>query len=361
MTLQQVILEHLSTRPIASIVGTSMEIDNEIALKMMCIIDHSVHVKRLYPEIESTPKLLEQLLRIRNFGSFHYFEYRLRKSALSNKLLQCMCCEFVAPYIITLEHMVLSHSRHESAKLCQWCKKTDLRNHFDCENLENCYSSYLNRHQINSHYPISTVIDKFYSLMRNIAARLNVNTRHGDLFDARAPKTIPCVVIDDDDDDGYSNETYATPPKTKSLKTFNMDALERMFQEAMYTFNIAYEPDFSGNAEMSMMMNEAASIASPPMSVKPSIPQMSQMPQMPSQMSSQMPSQMPSQMLPMPPMPQQFPEQMNRMREISNFGNFVASALNNMYDDSIRKHAIYQIQQIVLALCAEDMNNHFNF
>lgn len=87
------VLEHLMSRPIASIVENSKERCNEIALKLMCIVDYRLEKLKLYPEMEAISKLTEQLLKFHSFGSFNYFNYKMPYNMFGTKVLKCKNCE----------------------------------------------------------------------------------------------------------------------------------------------------------------------------------------------------------------------------------------------------------------------------
>lgn len=243
------VLNHLMTRPISPIVSNSMEKDCDIALKIMCVIDYHMEIKYLYGEIEAVPKLLEQIFRFRYFRLFRYYAYNLRKSLVGNKLLQCECCEFIGPYKITLEHMVLNHNRHVSCINCRWCYQTELRTHETCNTLENCYMNYKAKQQISSNYHCPEIIEKCYNLISRIAYKLGVRIIRNEIYIGKDhQKTIDYIEISDDDDEEYDvgNHHKMTAESARfgpSKKTLNMDVLDKMFEEALSYFNISYKDD----------------------------------------------------------------------------------------------------------------------
>lgn len=349
------IIEHLMTRPISSIVINSMEKDNDIALKLMCIIDYYLEKHDLYPRISNVPKLLEQLLRLKSYGSFRYFKYVLKKSLLRDKLLQCDCCEFIAPYIVTLEHMVLNHNRHKSSTICQWCDRTDLNAHENCNTLNNCYMQYRIKNHLNvNEYP--RVIDEFYNVLTKVAAKLDVlcnRTR----FQSRNTYSIETIELFDDDDDDISNEIHVTQPSVKaSKKPLNINAVEKLFDEAMYFFNV---PTFT-NSVVPVHTKTTNNRTVEPITAPIEYGNQSPM----SSVSSYYPphhmrSPLPSFALTPPLRTSDLIAPPITLNEIRNFTNFAGSTLNNMYNESIKRKTLFQMQQILLQASAEDMNFRF--
>lgn len=411
--LRQTIMDHLMSRPIASIVVNSMEKDFDIALKMMCVIDFFVEKRDLYAEIKATPKLLDQLLRFRFFGSFKFREYQLKKSSLGNKLLQCESCEFTAPYITTLEHMVMSHDLHKSALICQYCQTTRLREHDENHTLDNCYLNYQIRQQINTNHPCPPVIVEFYKLIRKIAAKLGVNVKRNDHFNACGNTRIPIEIIeiddnDDDDDEEckrVNNEPFIHNRSYNTKKTIKLDVLDELFQEAMYFFNVSIEgfvpinatnvlssdtiqtvqtiPSIPGHITASAYYSDNSSTgSSSPYSFYPS-------PAMPAPMQQKIqpeismgrsqrlvPGTVPSISTYSPPytppiymndnlstpihtsaMSVRSTNGMNIMHNMNgtNFSTFISSMLNNMSSESAKRDAEFKIKKFALELLAEDM------
>lgn len=123
--MQQQLIDHLSSRPLEPILRHQLlRGKSAIALKVMCVIDYLLQTKHLYAEILRQPKLLEQLLCFNDFEQFHYYEYKMSDFPFNDWVLACQCCEFIAPYKYTLEHMVLNHNRHMSAELMSLVWKT---------------------------------------------------------------------------------------------------------------------------------------------------------------------------------------------------------------------------------------------
>lgn len=252
--MRQKVLNHLCTRPIAPIVENSQEKGTDIALKIMCILDHRVEKSNLYERIKNEtnqPKLLYQLMHFRYFGSFKFYEY-LKKSMLSDKLLKCEICEFTAPYLRTLEHMVLSHDRHKSSTVCLYCNQLHLKEHNQQPNainsLENCYMRYREKNNIQSENLCSkSLIDDFYKLMTRIAIQLGVRIQRND-YSARRYKQndIETIeIVSDDDLESISNTRRynIVHPLTshRSSKSIDLKALDDMFQKAMSYFNVSLD------------------------------------------------------------------------------------------------------------------------
>lgn len=420
--LRQTILDHLMNRPIDSIVVNSMEKDFDIALKMMCVIDYCVEKRGLYNEIKQTPKLLEQLMRFKSFGSFKFFEYKLKKSLLVKKLLQCDICEFIGPYITTLEHMILSHDIHKSASVCLYCNTMRLRDHEQNRTLDNCYMNYQIRKQIDCNERWPAVIPFFYKLIRNIAKKLDVHIQRGEGFNACADKKNQNIVIeidDEDDDDDDDNEYNTMNPraivlaKSHSKKSMRFNVLDNMFQIAMQYFNISIQdiiPIDSIPINVIQTVNTISTNKNVPNDVfkqtdqtssnisnriiattyyddnsynfyqtLPTLTPSKQHPELSldtSSMSSQMTPTISAYSPPYTPLtnindavstlnqtnamtPNARKQKNETPNDITNFTNFIASALKNMKNESIKCRAQYQIQDLILRLSIEDMKLHY--
>lgn len=81
------LLEYLNGRKIAPIVNVSTEKDNEIALKLMSVIDQKLEETKLNDEMAGSPKLLKQLLNFHSFSQFHFYKYQPLKKF--NHILKC--------------------------------------------------------------------------------------------------------------------------------------------------------------------------------------------------------------------------------------------------------------------------------
>lgn len=194
----------------------------------MTIIDCVLEKSKLYAQILQHPKLLDQLLRFKNYEQFNYFEYKLKKIPFGKYLLGCQCCEFVAPYTTTLEHMVLSHGRHQSAELCQWCGESDIRAHIESKTLDQCYCNYSDKHHFNVSAHVIQLIDEVFAQLRLLADDLGVRSTHQNNYRAcsfTGKETIPLNGIVNDD---ISNQVFVSKPMVRN-KTMNFDRLERLF------------------------------------------------------------------------------------------------------------------------------------
>lgn len=181
------LLNHLLSRPtIASVVRSSNKICNVNALKLMCILDHQLEIMDLYPEITVIPKLSDQLLKFHSFVSFNYVTYKLPNYMFGNKVLQCKHCGLIGPYLLVLEHMVISHNVQANAKRCMWCERLELNSHVTQNSLNQCYNKYMenisnnnNNQQFGSvKYP--KIIKTFYRLVKTLAKELHAKNRFGE-------------------------------------------------------------------------------------------------------------------------------------------------------------------------------------
>lgn len=168
------ILEHLMSRPIASIVSSSQEKTNVIALKLMCIVDYQLEIANMYPEITAIPTLAHQLLAFHSYASFKYLKYKLPEYFAGKKMLKCKHCELFGPYLLVLTHMNISHNFHTNGKLCMWCERMKLNSHASQNSLNQCYDKYIQSQQLcDAKYP--KVFKKFYRLLHSLAKYLRVN------------------------------------------------------------------------------------------------------------------------------------------------------------------------------------------
>lgn len=243
---RQKLLNHLAMRPIGPIVEGSVEKQFDIALKVMTVIDYFAETHSIYPEVNQTPKLLYQLMQFRYFGSgFRFIEYKLKRVLVLKKLLKCEVCEFIGPYMRTLEHMVLSHDRHAAGAKCRFCMKTSLKDHELNNTFETCYMHYRIREQINSNYQCPTVIDEFYTLIKKVATKWGVVTQRSDVFKASESKKASCVVDlcngndDDDEVQAINSPVYMRSSNVyMTKKSINVRVLDTMFREAVIYFKI---------------------------------------------------------------------------------------------------------------------------
>lgn len=216
------VLEHLQSRPIASIANVSSEIGNNSALKLICIIDYELEISKLYTEIATVPKLTEQLLNFHSLGSFKYISYQLPKYLFGNKLLRCKICQLVGPYVTVLEHMFISHNLHANPKQCMWCERTKIKVHVSQNTLNQCYGNYVDIQQLNNiKYP--KVIKTFYRLLKNIARVVDVKISQSESFKNTLTNKA-------------SNELVVLISKKENQKEINQSALEKLYQKAMLHF-----------------------------------------------------------------------------------------------------------------------------
>lgn len=223
------LLEHLKGRPIAPILVTSRQTNNESALKLMCIIDYKLEVQDLYKELKKVPKLMEKLLQLHSFGSFKYFKYNLPKTHVSDQILLCKYCDLMGPYTTIIEHMVIRHNMHPSAQWCMWCEKADFKNH----DSKWCYNEYRGKLRTTSYFSVVTSIQK---LLETLADELNVkvlrNKEYKHVLYAQKPQ---CLNINDIGGE-ISNEVLEYRPRKMSKKVFDSRALEKEFRFAMKHF-----------------------------------------------------------------------------------------------------------------------------
>lgn len=223
------LLEHLRARPIAPIVNASTETDNEMALKLMCIIDYQLENNRLYPELRSSPKLMGQLLNLYSFGSFKYFKYKVSKQFAIGGMLKCKHCELIGPYIVVLEHMTINHNIHINTKLCMWCEKTDFQTHISENTIHQCYQACVNK--FSSKY-VPPVVAKFYMLLEKLATKLKVKTiRRENFKNELASKKFEIIPHDQTDD--IDQRIIIFRAKSHACKNLDAVALETLYQTAM--------------------------------------------------------------------------------------------------------------------------------
>lgn len=399
------VIQHLHSRPIKPIFDLCMSNENEIGLKVMCILDYYLEKSRLYEGISAHPKLLPQLLRFNSFSNFHFFEFVVN-FPLNQWLLRCKAykCEFIGPYKNTLEHMVLCHGRSESAELCQWCDSVKIRDHIELSTHRQCYDRYLREKKINEKEAerASPTIKVVYEQVRMIASRLGVLTRRRGTYQAKKRTEREYIAAQDDEmanenlndnddtDDGLSNEIYVTKTRGYTLKTINLARLDEQFHQAMRHFGIVFPTTSNGHGQAHEQVNQqyAASqnsdsgtsvpfdgfesymqesddhLSTPPppssflqMNYQPKIHhknpamqhQRQQKPQQQRQRSQQSKQQPPHSVFP--------PWTATTSPEILNVAQFMISAVQNMRDEANRKQALLDIQQVVLQHSAKDLRS----
>lgn len=199
------LLDHLKNRKIAPIVESSKEKDNIIALKIMCVFDYLLEKNQLYAEIEKTPKLLHQLLELKSYAKFHYWQYPAYSKFDKNYLLVCTICKVIGPYRLILSHMATTHNRHVSAMVCAWCNKTELKDHQTNKTLNACYEEYKTNNGIVDYD--AKVFSKFHGLLYEFASLLGVCTIRNLNYNAKGKKKREYLIDTNYDTDGLSNET----------------------------------------------------------------------------------------------------------------------------------------------------------
>lgn len=247
--MRQKLIAHLRSCLISSVVRNSMELESDVALKLMCVIDHHVDSHNLYLRFGAEPQFLQQILRFNDFASFKFYKYTTKNVRFTEALLQCECCKFIGPYSITLEHMVLNHGRHTSTELCQWCLVSNIRDHVKHNTLERCCLNYLENNQIRPDYECPSVIGDFYKLISRVADQLGVKVK-------RNSYRGNC-----DRNDIW--RPFHVPTKFGKIKTLRMDVLDDMFRSAMEYFNVSLQnhvPDASNYAVYSSYDHARGSI-----------------------------------------------------------------------------------------------------
>lgn len=335
--MSEAIFEHLMSRPIASIAKTQAE--SEVGLKLMAIVDYMLEESQLYAEILQHPKLLDQLIRFKQYDQFHYYEYKLKKVPFEQWLLECQCCNFAAPYTTTLEHMVLNHGRHQSAELCQWCGVLPIRAHIESKTLDQCYREYSQRHQINVSAHVRQIIGEVYKQLRRLAADLGVRSTRQNSYRACNSTSTEIIPLNDIVNDEISTEVVVTKPNVRN-KTMNFNQLDFYFKRAMQFFN-----------EDTKQLRY-----SPFQMYDPSVPQMPPMQQIPMQQQHQQQHQPSSLQSPWTQNPWVPPHQVDtQSSEVANLASFVTYALQTIRSDSIRTRAHFDIRKNILKFLAEDL------
>ncbi|XP_055299876.1 uncharacterized protein LOC129567244 [Sitodiplosis mosellana] len=226
-------LEHLSGRPIASIVNASSEKYNSNALKMMCILDYQLENSGFYQdkEIVAMPKLMRQLLNVHSFASFKYIKYR-NAAEVNDKVLKCKYCQLIGPYLVVLELMVINHDFHASAVLCMWCEKDDFETHNTSKSLDVCYSKYLEKLS-SIHFP--AVIVKFYDLLKRLAKALDMKTDRSRYFKNAMFDSLETIPLDQTDD-SMSSKIVVSMPRKRKYKDTDLRPMEKLYRKAMTYF-----------------------------------------------------------------------------------------------------------------------------
>lgn len=392
--MEQIIVKHLMTRPIAPIVMSSMEKEDEIALKVMIILDYYVQKCDLYGNISAVPNLFDQLFKFKSYASFQYYKYVLDDS-LKKKLLKCEFCDLLSTYEITITHMALNHDKHLNVRYCQWCKKTDLKTHKRFKDFKRCYSKYgHNKFDLKKRWRINEylgIIRRFYKIVSGVAKKLGVHIQRNENSTTTTDQKVVTIELDDDDDDDDNDDDddgdklCSEISLWRSSKGINLDALAEMFQEAMKFFwtnikNELYQIDNNNTITIDdeddstqeynpTCLEKSSNQTNMSMSLTP--------PLQPNSIITE--SHYPDKEQPLnicnisnkleimtPPIlannidaqPTQFVERVTAT-EMVKFKDFVASTINNIYDETIKRRTLKQIQQVLLQASAEDMSVHF--
>lgn len=360
------LLEHLQSRPIAPIVNGSKETTNLSALKVLCILDHQLEVNELYPEMNEMPKLMGQLLRFHSFGSFRYIHYKLPKHVnVDDKILKCKQCELIGSYPLMLNHMTINHNIHISAAQCLWCEKATLQNHLEENSLDRCYENYLEKQQFSSiKYP--NVFEKFYNLLKKIAQKLGVKVaRKEDFKNARTVKRFETIRLDQSDD-SMSNRIVIYNSQKYPYKYFNVTVLDSMCQDAMKFFHHENAHQFLENIIATNRSSMTNTLTRQPSISKQSEPNQStdddtrydppkstsffDMPNLSSMDFAQTQSSQPQSMPEYPSM-----SIFGAPTYEFGFGHFISSVISNIHDETLKKRAKLEVQQIVFKYSGEDI------
>lgn len=361
------LINHLSSRPFASILRHQLlRGENSIALKLMCIIDYLLETKHLYPEILGEPKLSEQLLRFHNFEQFHYYEYKLSDFPFGDWVLACQCCEFIAPYKYTLEHMVLSHNRHLSAELCHWCGQHELREHTQYDTLSQCFHNYyFNKLGSYAGAQHNILIKNVFTQFRWLASKLGVKTYRNTSYRASKSTVKEMLATGANDNADIAKEIFVTKTQIRTVKTIKLNQLDVLFQKAMDHFQIDVRSVQQLQFDQQSTSDTCSTIDSfttgrdmhtvPLTQSTAQTHDASRMPQKPEVLPT-VPAPFPSLRLDSPPTAAYDFQSL----EIANLANFLTSALQNMRNETIRKKALINIQQSILQYATEDLQSQID-
>lgn len=227
--------EHLQKRDIAPILAQSTEKEDEVALKIMCIIDHALIKRDFYSQMKAEPKLIHQLIGFKSYSAFNYWKYLKPQKFPSDYVLECWKCKLVGPYYLILSHMAATHNTHVGSNKCLYCKKVDTKVHFEDNTLQRCYEDYLTKNAIeNTNYP--DVIVKFYDMLQELAKILGVLHTRTEAYTAKGRKKKVRLNWFDIDDEGDIDETvivYENNTKT-SVDLGKLDMLYTKVINAFY-------------------------------------------------------------------------------------------------------------------------------
>lgn len=218
---------HLTNRPIQPIVAQSCEINDENALKFMVVVDYYMEKKKLYDRIKRHPKLLEQLLKFKSYGTFLFYNCKV-KQEIGQSLLKCVSCGLVGRYENILCHMIVNHNTHLSHTQCAYCKRTDLDTHFKNGSFQECYSNYLKKEDINVSNNIKVqIIEKFYDTLREMSEFLGVAILRVENYAGIGYKKSEFI-----DDPDFSPKCFVYKNRS-SKKTMDPAKLDKLVQNAL--------------------------------------------------------------------------------------------------------------------------------
>lgn len=228
------IREHLEGRPIALILAVCKEKDSALALKLLCVIDYFIEKRQLNADIDSIPKMREQLLNWHSFESFRFYNY-LASGWFTREILQCKRCEFIGPYLTTLTHMAVNHDLHIGLKKCAWCNRMDFQEHIAQNTVQECYEMYLAKEQIHNVVYPKVVVD-FYDMLKTIGGALEVKIRRREPFGGIGYKSKD-YLFDIDSDGDVDQSVTVFSMKRKHRKEINTLELNKLFRKAMEHFH----------------------------------------------------------------------------------------------------------------------------
>lgn len=172
----QAIAQHLKKGLFAPIFEQSAEKTDPVALKMMCVVDYNVQCWNLYHRMQAVgPKLMRQLMQFRSYGTFKYYDY-LVGSDIEKFVLKCKFCDLIGPYGYILTHMAINHDTHIGLKLCVYCKRIDLKQHFVNNSLDDCYAEYIRNNDIEMDEDVCDIVTAFYDTLKGLAAKFKIKT-----------------------------------------------------------------------------------------------------------------------------------------------------------------------------------------
>lgn len=351
------LVKHLMERPIGIILKGN---ESASALKLMCVVDYKLNELGLYGNVLKNSNLLKQLLSFQNYEHFHYYQYRLKRIPFKTYLLQCEICKLIAPYNITMDHMVLNHGRHESAQKCQWCCQMEIHEHTSSISLERCYRNYIAHRQINATETDCSTIIEVFSMFQALATTLQVKSTRDSKYLAAQCTSTQTIQLDDTDNKDISREILVTQPYLRNHKTMNLIKLEQLFQCAMDYFNVN---NSSSRSEEPLQFVEEMLLQQ--QEQKPILPQQMELVeqiQLVQEEHHQQPPLLAEPMIPMEPIRpmhevSSIPSSDTTLRsnEVKNLANFMTSAIENIRNDEIRRKTLFDIQKTILYYSNKDL------